>query len=425
MANLAFLADDLTGALDAGVQLLDFGYTVSVCLAHGDLTAETADILVLDSESRNILPAAAAEQVRRGLALLQAAGRHLVYKKIDSTLRGNIGSELAALLDATWCDGILIAPALPAQGRTTRDGIHFVQGLPLAQTELARDPFAPILSSRIAEIIASQSDRPTAEIPLAYVRGPAPALKQLLRNHIFAGRRLLVCDAETDADLSRLSAAAAELPLRLVGCGSAGLARHYLPVRTAFTPDWPMPRSGRPLLVLSGSPAQMAKEQIRLAVQCRPDLVLVRAGLDQLASEPALLETAVTALRQGRSVIVDAAGSSKADILRQTRDDRAGLEQDSRRIQTFLARLAAEAIREDPAGLVLFGGDTVASVFRALQAQSIRLAGQIEPQVCLGSLSGGLADALPVVTKAGGFGRPGTLLEWLDRLVPASCGGGT
>ncbi|NLO35514.1 MAG: four-carbon acid sugar kinase family protein, partial [Clostridiaceae bacterium] len=175
MANLAFLADDLTGALDAGVQLLDFGYTVSVCLAHGDLTAETADILVLDSESRNILPAAAAEQVRRGLALLQAAGRHLVYKKIDSTLRGNIGSELAALLDATWCDGILIAPALPAQGRTTRDGIHFVQGLPLAQTELARDPFAPILSSRIAEIIASQSDRPTAEIPLAYVRGPAPA----------------------------------------------------------------------------------------------------------------------------------------------------------------------------------------------------------------------------------------------------------
>ncbi|MDD4139273.1 MAG: nucleotide-binding domain containing protein, partial [Eubacteriales bacterium] len=136
-------------------------------------------------------------------------------------------------------------------------------------------------------------------------------------------------------------------------------------------------------------------------------------------------EAAVTALRQGRSVIVDAAGSSKADILRQTRDDRAGLEQDSRRIQTFLARLAAEAIREDPAGLVLFGGDTVASVFRALQAQSIRLAGQIEPQVCLGSLSGGLADALPVVTKAGGFGRPGTLLELLDRLAPVSCGGGT
>ncbi|NLO37654.1 MAG: four-carbon acid sugar kinase family protein, partial [Clostridiaceae bacterium] len=100
MAKLAFLADDLTGALDAGVQLLDFGYSVSVCLTHGDLAGETADILVLDSESRNIPPAAATEQVRRGLVRLNAAGRDLVYKKIDSTLRGNIGSELAALLDA-------------------------------------------------------------------------------------------------------------------------------------------------------------------------------------------------------------------------------------------------------------------------------------------------------------------------------------
>lgn len=135
------LADDLTGALEAGARI------------HGSIVttdpAVEAPMLVLDTETRHLPPAEAAQRIEQ---VCRPAG--VVYKKTDSTLRGNIAAELAAL--ALMYPGRRIAyiGAYPALGRTVRGGCLYVDAIPVHQTAFARDPLNPITSSNIRELLA-------------------------------------------------------------------------------------------------------------------------------------------------------------------------------------------------------------------------------------------------------------------------------
>ena len=124
------LADDLTGAMDTGVQIYGRGQRVTVCIDPvyaGELSAD-ADLLVADSESRNATRADAERIVNEMLRIAARHGLSLVYKKIDSTLRGNVGAEIDAVFDSRTAEAILVAPALPHNGRTTLYGVHYVNG---------------------------------------------------------------------------------------------------------------------------------------------------------------------------------------------------------------------------------------------------------------------------------------------------------
>ena len=135
-ARWAIVADDLTGAMDAGAQLLAAG-PVTVEVSPGAAAAPSAAgaaALVLNTQSRGGGAAAAAGRVRAACARLRQAGRTVWFKKLDSTLRGNVGAELAAIHAALAPGTIVCAPALPAQGRTVVAGELRVQGRPLRDT---------------------------------------------------------------------------------------------------------------------------------------------------------------------------------------------------------------------------------------------------------------------------------------------------
>ncbi len=107
--EILVLADDATGALEAGAKLADRGSRCLVTL-HRDLTA-APDALVVDAETRHLTREAALACVR-GLAreARRRGVRHL-YKKTDSTLRGHIGAEFQALLDVFPERPLLYVPA--------------------------------------------------------------------------------------------------------------------------------------------------------------------------------------------------------------------------------------------------------------------------------------------------------------------------
>ncbi len=152
------LADDFTGANDAGVSPAEAGMSVEVAFTAGQ--PSTARALILNSDSRAMTAAAAADKVA---ALLRGAATfvpHWQVKKIDSTLRGNPGGELEAMMAAQGCRMAVVAPAYPAAGRHTRDGRCYVHGVPLDQTEFASDPKTPVSRAEISEIIAMQSRLP-------------------------------------------------------------------------------------------------------------------------------------------------------------------------------------------------------------------------------------------------------------------------
>jgi uncharacterized protein YgbK (DUF1537 family) len=189
------IADDLTGANDAGVQFAVAGIR-SVVFAnhHLERLPEACPAVVINTESRHIPAVPAAERVRKiGLMGMQA-GVRCFYKKTDSTLRGNIGAELEALLSATGAAGIPFVPALPDLGRTTREGIHYVHGVPIGETAFARDPLNPIRHSRVADVLAPQMSGAICSVTSAAEETTGIA----------------VVDCESNEDLGRIARALAE-----------------------------------------------------------------------------------------------------------------------------------------------------------------------------------------------------------------------
>ena len=157
--KLLVIADDLTGALDTGVR---FGAKNSLLrIAHApekimDGLPENTQVLIVDSESRHLPPDEAYKTVYTIVSSAKKAGVEHIYKKTDSALRGNIGSELAAARDATG-QSVHFVPAFPSMGRVTRGGVHYIGSIPVAESVFGADPFEPVRHSAVADIIAEQT----------------------------------------------------------------------------------------------------------------------------------------------------------------------------------------------------------------------------------------------------------------------------
>ena len=184
---LTILADDLTGACDTGTLFAGRG---AVPVTVWPAPAVAAPVAVLDTETRALPAAEAAARVR---SIVAAAPGARYFKKIDSTLRGRIGAEVAALLDATGARSAIICPALPSEGRAVVDRVLFVGGLPVAETPVASDPEFPAgRSSNVVDLLRPDIDRPLAWIPLDQVRAGVASLSARMREahgHGGGGRR--------------------------------------------------------------------------------------------------------------------------------------------------------------------------------------------------------------------------------------------
>ena len=238
------LADDFTGANDAGVSLAEAGMSVEVAFSAGQ--PSTARALILNSDSRAMSAAAAADKVT---GLLRGAARFVPQwqvKKIDSTLRGNLGGELEAMMAAHGCRLAVVAPAYPAAGRHTRDGRCYVHGVALDQTEFASDPKTPVSRAEISEIIAMQSRLPCLTLNAA-------RLPEALAT---AGeeKRVLIVDAWEDSHLDLVIDAVAPHARETLLVGSAGLCE-------ALARRLRRSEQG-PLLALVGSMSEMAQRQV-------------------------------------------------------------------------------------------------------------------------------------------------------------------
>ena len=147
MATLLIIADDFTGALDTGVQFAAEGAITRVVTNSGyDLRRldPTVQVLVMDAETRHLSSSAAYEIVYDITDRAIKHGIPYIYKKTDSALRGNIGSELAAVLHASKAERLSFFPSLTKMGRCTKNGTLYIDGLPVEESVFGRDPFEPI-----------------------------------------------------------------------------------------------------------------------------------------------------------------------------------------------------------------------------------------------------------------------------------------
>jgi D-threonate/D-erythronate kinase len=380
--QVTILADDLTGACDTGCLFAGAG-AVGVTAAPL-LVADDRAVLAVDTGSRALAPPAAAEAVH---AAARALGGRLdagvTFKKIDSTMRGHVAVELDALLEqGSRFTGALVCPAFPAQRRVVSQGRLLVDGVPLHESSIARDPALRGGSAELSALL--DGSRRVVRLGLDDVRAGHEKIAHVLEQHPGA---LFASDAETDADLASLAAAALAVPGTLAA-GAAGLGRALALALGLAAPPAPLP-PGPARLVVVGSLHPASRAQVDALARRGVAVVTV----DDVGGDP---DSAIEALRGGRPAVVT---SGTATISRRPAARGA--------IARQLARAAARVIAGARPDLVaVTGGDTARALLEALRPRRFDLLGVPADGLALGRLALAAGDSLPLLTKAGGFGEP-------------------
>lgn len=408
--SLLIVADDLSGAADCAIGFANLGRRTVVALDATRPDAGTnAAVVAVDTDTRRLAPADAARRVVDAWRALGAPGRRL-YKKIDSTLRGNWVAEVAALQPLAGL--AIVAPAFPATGRTVRDGRVYVRGVPLHETETWQLEHA----QRDADLqpMLEAAGLRTARLGVDALRRDPAALARTIAGFAANGTEALIVDAETGTDLETLAQATVILEEPLFWVGSGGLARELatLPdlfdsepvgkpsaqerasADTASHADVTPPSRDGAILVLVGSLSGVSGDQ---CVMLRE-----RTGIAEIIVPPAVLRG--DAGQRDRAAWQAAIGvrlDGGEDLLVRIGRDDAFDPVEGAQLSAALAALVAPHVAH-LSGLIATGGETARAMLGAAGIDGLELLSEVEPGVAVAVP----ADArhLTIVTKAGAFG---------------------
>jgi len=418
------IADDLTGAADTGVQFVIRG--LNACLISPvsarpiDFSRyRKRDVLVVNTHSRGLNARQASERVALLLKDYRRDLFPLVYKKIDSTLRGNIGSEIDALLEKTGFSIGFVAPTFPEQKRTLEGGIMMVDGKPLSLTEAAQDAVFPIHESHVHKLLEAQSRRDIARIDLACVASTVEKLlAEVMRESLSGKKKLIIFDAVTREDLRNIAEVGFRMPQQPLLIGSAGLAREIAGILSAagHLPFSPENTETARILMVSGSASGVTHGQIR-RLEKTGSVSSFELGAGMLSDDEKTRRKKILwmagrigeALRRSHVLL-----KSPAERLEQ----QGGFPVQAG-ITNALAVMTRHAltVSELPIkSLVLAatGGDTAMDILQALNAGELHILGQVLEGIVMSRLAGGEYEGLRVVTKAGAFGEDDALEKIIE-----------
>jgi uncharacterized protein YgbK (DUF1537 family) len=393
--HFCILADDLSGACDTGLEFFRHGLPTVICLKP-PVPASAA--LVLDSESRHLDAVAARQRVRAFFSAdFSPASPTLYYKKVDSTLRGNIVVEIHELR-ARLRLPVVFTPAFPHMGRTVADGQLLVGGVPVHATFIGQDPQAPVRSASLADALGGAD---------AVLRRQDLRDSRRLRALLADGARLC-CDAATEDDLRELVRAciAVRAPEEILWAGSAGLASALLDVLLPkSTLPWSEPQATRlPLFFLVGSANPVSRAQVERAGG-HDGVAAVFLDMDAMLHDAAAEEGRLAAdilerLAQGQNTMfcVAAPGTGVAP-------------EHSVAVSALCGRVACRVLRAARAGLFFAaGGETAARCLEELACTQLVIEDAVSTGIPYVRMQNGLCAGLPLITKAGGFGGEDLLL---------------
>ena len=388
--RLAIIADDLSGALDTSAPFAARGADVRVVISLEALATtleawqgQWPEVIAVNTQSRHLQSEEAALRVSEAVRLLTRVAPQEWFKKVDSTLRGQVVAECTALREALGFP-LLLAPAVPAQGRTVRNAEVWVDGIPLADTTYQQDALSTPLIGPIDQAFSVSGQ------PLQRYRSGQGV--QLPNGDCIA-------DAQSDEELAALYQLVSSAGCRRAMAGAAGLAT-AIAQRFFGRPDAPFRalNSVNAVLYAIGSRSPRAAEQLQQLRQYVPGLAVIKACTEPSAtpcnSSPAL----------GTYVVVP--GESEECTANQVAESMA----------SKVADLTSAWRDDDPCLLFLTGGDIAMAVLTQLGVNCISVETEWSPGVALGSMDGDRRKR--VMTKAGGFGDPQLLVRLYHQFAP-------
>jgi uncharacterized protein YgbK (DUF1537 family) len=403
--SILIIADDLSGAADCAIGFASAGHRTVVTLDASSVDKD-AEVIAADTDTRRLASPDAARHTAAAYQALRAPGRRL-YKKIDSTLRGNWAAEVAALQALAGL--AIVAPAFPATGRTTRDGRVFVNGEALETTGTWKLEHA----GRPADLKAllAAAGLSSAQLEVEALRGDSGALARRIAQVAARGVQALIVDAHTTEDLLTLARITSRMDEALFWVGSGGLAREIATLSDLFDanatrPDEP-PAYETPILILVGSLSVVSERQCAMLRE--------RGGVGELVVPPAVLRLGANhpdwpAWQQQ----VGATLAARTDLLLRIGRDDAFDPAEGAHLSTALAALVEPHFAKT-GGLIATGGETARAMLSAAGIGSLQLLAEIEAGVAVGRPLDTARQHRPgIVTKAGAFGTDHALYAaWL------------
>jgi uncharacterized protein YgbK (DUF1537 family) len=441
--NVGIIADDITGACDTALQFFSTHAHSHVLMsvqrlaqreAASEQTQDDDQVWSINTNTRHLEAPEAKSKVKQAVALCRdRLGLESFYKKMDSTLRGNIAQECLGMLEAMQAECAVIAPAYPQAGRRTVGGYQLVRGIPVEKTFVARDPLCPVRQSHLPTLLEQQS-RPglVGYIPLSVVLHGAGPILVKLHELMKEGKKLVVVDAASTEDLEQIALSvekahkSASKSIRVLPCGSAGLALALADLWAIEPEEGLTPKSKHrltpvkpsPILIVSGSNTDTTRQQVFRLIENYPshgqnsNLHIFDLPPDQvlgLSPVQSTVQQIIEALGERNTVVLSTAIDEQAyaHTVSLAQEHKITEHEASLKAQAVLGYIAAEVTRSRPVKLVLAGGETTAQVCETLGVTELELLAEADESIPL------MRDSLDrwIVTKSGGFGSPMALVN--------------
>lgn len=428
MLQVVIIADDLTGANATGVLLARQGFKTATFLNLDNHYKEAKDnfnVISTTTDSRGISKEEAYYSVNNVVKFFKDKEVGLFSKRIDSTLRGNIGAEIDAVLDELNGQELaIVVPAFPASERITVGGYLMVSSVPLEKTDVAKDPKTPVNHSYVPNIIKEQTKYSVGFIPLDKTLRGANSIRESILEEKSRGSRIIVIDATTNEDIAEIAKAVKLTKLNVVavdpGPFTAALAKELI--------GEPIKVPGRKVMLVVGSVTNTTRKQLdELRLKYNPLLISVNAKdliyEDTYNSEiDRVIEKLFNNIKNYE--IVGVVTTQREDEILNLGEHATNLgiteDEASQRISNGLAKIAKKVMeRKDAAigGLYTSGGDVTVAVCKEFKSSGIEVKDEVLPLAAYGRIIDGEYDNTPIITKGGLIGDSTALVKSVEYLL--------
>lgn len=417
MVKLVIIADDLTGALDTGVQFskknMSAIVTTDLNFNFEDICKE-ADVVVIDTESRHIPADEAKERVKSALSKFDKKEIKFFYKKTDSTLRGNIGSEVEGFMEGLNIDEVSFIPAFPLGKRTVKDGVLYVNNVKLAETQFAMDILNPVTDSFIPDIINKQSD---INVKLKDINEEFSPLDNK-EKHIY------IFDSENMEDMENIGKFLHNKNRLNYTIGNAGFAEVLTRYIKSDTKKEDIILEDDRILFVCGSVNITSLKQCKYAEKigyCSDSLKFTNIISEDYKNSDNYItdkEYFKEKINNNKKFLLRTTDSE--DVIKKaieyTEKNSIPMEELTSNIANSTGQLVSDLIREhDIKNLIIFGGDTLMGILKNIGCQYIIPVSEIFPGVVF-TRAVGKDTAINVITKAGGFGEE-SIIERINEFL--------
>ena len=417
MIKLVIIADDLTGALDTGVQFskknMSAIVTTDLNFNFEDICKE-ADVVVIDTESRHIPADEAKERVKSALSKFDKKEIKFFYKKTDSTLRGNIGSEVEGFMEGLNIDEVSFIPAFPLGKRTVKDGVLYVNNVKLAETQFAMDILNPVTDSFIPDIINKQSD---INVKLKDINEEFSPLDNK-EKHIY------IFDSENMEDMENIGKFLHNKNRLNYTIGNAGFAEVLTYYIKSDTKKEDIILEDDRILFVCGSVNITSLKQCKYAEKigyCSDSLKFTNIISEDYKNSDNYItdkEYFKEKINNNKKFLLRTSDSE--DVIKKaieyTEKNSISMEDLTSNIANSTGQLVSDLIREhEIRNLIIFGGDTLMGILKNIGCQYIIPVSEIFPGVVF-TRAVGKDTAINVITKAGGFGEE-SIIERINEFL--------